>query len=95
MEGKKLNQRQFAWLNDQDGLNFFEKERKEKFDFLPESQKYEFDYDGLVNDLTENLFKKFNYLLVTEENKVFGYNGTDFVFLKEIEEVYESAIEIN
>lgn len=91
MTGIKLNKHKFEAFNDCDGWGIFNKEREEKYKTLTVEQSTNFDYEGHIDFLTDKLFEKFEYVLVTPDDKIYGVSGEKYVLLSEDEGAFECA----
>lgn len=85
MEGIKLNKRQFEDFNDCDGYCLF----KEQLKVIPEGKTGE----QVIQECTNLLFEEFEFILVSEENKIYGVKGDNKTLLGGEEEAYSCAID--
>ena len=92
MEGIKLDKRQWSWLNDNDAYFVFTDELKEKFK-RPEPENEIQDWDQYVEFLNEQLFEVYQHVLVTPDNRLFGWDGLSYHQIgKDLQDIYEGAL---
>ncbi len=95
MEGRKLDKRQFGWLNDNDSFLIFTEEMRERYSQIKDNDVFNLDLDGWAEYLNEQLFMVYQHLLVTPKNALYGFDGFSYVLIADnLQDIYETALSI-
>jgi hypothetical protein len=92
MEDIKLNKSQFESFNDCDGWSIFQEVRESKYKTMSEEELADFNYEGHIQELTNQLFNEYEFILVSPDDKIWGSKNNNLVLLKEDEGAYECAV---
>jgi hypothetical protein len=94
MEVIKLNKSQFEWFNDCDCNKLYSDQIDQKYNNLPEEEKHFFNYEHFITELNNELFDKYDFIIVTESNEIYGIAGNDKTFLKKSLCAFDCATKI-
>jgi hypothetical protein len=96
MEGIRLDRIEFAWFNDCDKFQLFEEKVNQLLLAMDTDEDCLFDYDCFHKQLIDELFSKYDYMVVTPDCKIVGVRDGKEEVLKEDSEriAYEMAIKI-
>jgi hypothetical protein len=95
MKQIKLNKKQFEWFNDCDSNFIFKQQLERHLSMMTDEEKIYFPFDKFIQDKTNELFLLFDYILVTEDNKIFGVKGKHLDYIITSEWAFESASQIH
>lgn len=90
-EGIKLTREEFDRLNDCDQLSLFTIETDRYLAGLLDEEHIKFDYLDHFCYLIDQLYKKFEYVIVTPNNKFFGFRDSNYKHLYDCNGAYEKA----
>jgi hypothetical protein len=90
----KLNKRQFEYFNDCDSNFIFKEEMDKVVNAISEEERNNFNYEQFIAQKTKELFKTYDHIIVTKDDKIYGVNGSDVVFIKETESAFECAQQV-
>ncbi len=94
MEVIKLNKRQFEWFNDCDCNFMLYEKMNNRVKWMPDKKRDFLNYEHFITELNNELFDKFDFIIVTESDEIFGIKGDEKSFLKRIDCAFNCARQI-
>jgi hypothetical protein len=94
MEGIKLDKRKFEWWNDCDHHCVFKAKMDQEYNSLPDDLKASFDHDEYLSFAVDDLFHKYDFIIITPKDEVFGVKDGAETFICNCPEGYECALDV-